>query len=200
MSMTRAKKDILGMSEEEIRLDLEQQRMEKAAAAEMEQTANIIKKTGIFDRVDSLYGEFGVKPGETSEEAPAGGEEDAGFGDGGSFGGGFGAGDDLGATDDALGATDDALGDTTEPAVEPAEIPMESVEKKGDLIVENEVKKRVLQEKTNKYKNIYTNRLMESLDRKGVISGSIENISKTNDSLADELSRMSDKVDELTKD
>ena len=77
---------------------------------------------------------------------------------------------------------------------------MESVEKKGDLIVENEVKKRVLQEKTNKYKNIYTNRLMESLDRKGVISGSIENISKTNDSLADELSRMSDKVDELTKD
>jgi hypothetical protein len=200
MSMTRAKKDILGMSEEEIRLDLEQQRMEKAAAAEMEQTANIIKKTGIFDRVDSLYGEFGVKPGETSEESPAGGEEDAGFGGGGSFGGGFGGGDDLGATDDALGATDDALGDTTEPAVEPAEIPMESVEKKGDLIVENEVKKRVLQEKTNKYKNIFTNRLMESLDRKGVISGSIENISKTNDSLADELSRMSDKVDELTKD
>ena len=126
-------------------------------------------------------------------ESPAGGEEDAGFGGGGSFGGGFGGGDDL-------GATDDALGDTTEPAVEPAEIPMESVEKKGDLIVENEVKKRVLQEKTNKYKNIFTNRLMESLDRKGVISGSIENISKTNDSLADELSRMSDKVDELTKD
>ena len=35
--MTRAKRDILGMSEEEIRNDLEQQRMEKAAAAEMEQ-------------------------------------------------------------------------------------------------------------------------------------------------------------------
>jgi hypothetical protein len=39
MSMTRAKKEILGMSEEDIRLDLEQQRMEKAAAAEMEQTS-----------------------------------------------------------------------------------------------------------------------------------------------------------------
>ena len=36
MSMTRAKRDILGMSEEEIRNDLEQQRMEKAASAEME--------------------------------------------------------------------------------------------------------------------------------------------------------------------
>ena len=40
-SMTRAKKDILGMSEEEIRTDLEQQRMEKAASAEMEQTSTI---------------------------------------------------------------------------------------------------------------------------------------------------------------
>jgi hypothetical protein len=69
MSMTRAKKEILGMSEEEIRLDLEQQRMEKAAAAEMEQTANIIKKTGIFDRVDSLYGEIGGAEGEAGAEA-----------------------------------------------------------------------------------------------------------------------------------
>ena len=58
-SMTRAKRDILGMSEEEIRNDLEQQRMEKAASAEMEQTSTVIKKTGVFDRVDTLYGEFG---------------------------------------------------------------------------------------------------------------------------------------------
>ena len=59
-SMTRAKRDILGMSEEEIRNDYEQQRLEKAAAAELEQTSTIIKKTGIFDRVDTLYGEFGT--------------------------------------------------------------------------------------------------------------------------------------------
>ena len=51
MSMTRGKKEILGMSDEDIRNDLEQQRLEKAASAEMEQTANIIKKTGLFDRV-----------------------------------------------------------------------------------------------------------------------------------------------------
>jgi pyrimidine operon attenuation protein/uracil phosphoribosyltransferase len=74
MSMTRAKKEILGMSEEDIRNDLEQQRLEKAAAAEMEQTANVIKKTGMFDRVDKLYGDFSTLTG----GAPAEGGEAAG--------------------------------------------------------------------------------------------------------------------------
>ena len=69
-SMTRAKRDILGMSEEEIINDLEQQRLEKAAGAEMEQTSTIIKKTGIFDRVDTLYGEFGATDGEEAAVLP----------------------------------------------------------------------------------------------------------------------------------
>jgi hypothetical protein len=68
MSMTRAKKEILGMSDEDIRNDWEQQRLEKAAAAEMEQTANIIKKTGIFNRVDKLYGDFDALTGGVSSE------------------------------------------------------------------------------------------------------------------------------------
>ena len=56
-SMTWAKKNILGFSDDDILLDLERQRMEKAAAAEMENTSEIIKSTGIFDEVDKLYGE-----------------------------------------------------------------------------------------------------------------------------------------------
>tara|TARA_R110001583_G_scaffold93302_3_gene236150 strand:- start:1630 stop:3447 length:1818 start_codon:yes stop_codon:yes gene_type:complete len=56
-SMTWAKKNILGFSDDDILLDLERQRMEKAAAAEMENTAEVIKSTGIFDEVDKLYGE-----------------------------------------------------------------------------------------------------------------------------------------------
>ena len=56
-SMTWAKKNILGFSDDEIILDLERQRMEKAAAAEMENTSEIIKNTGIFKEVDRLYGE-----------------------------------------------------------------------------------------------------------------------------------------------
>ena len=56
-SMTWAKKNILGFSDDEIILDLERQRMEKAAAAEMENTSEVIKQTGIFKEVDRLYGE-----------------------------------------------------------------------------------------------------------------------------------------------
>tara|TARA_R110001599_G_scaffold156722_1_gene342600 strand:+ start:1571 stop:3403 length:1833 start_codon:yes stop_codon:yes gene_type:complete len=55
-SMTWAKKNILGFSDDDILLDLERQRMEKAAAAEMENTSEVIKNTGIFSKVDKLYG------------------------------------------------------------------------------------------------------------------------------------------------
>ena len=54
--MTWAKKNILGFSDDDILLDLERQRMEKAAAAEMENTSEVIKNTGIFTKVDKLYG------------------------------------------------------------------------------------------------------------------------------------------------
>tara|TARA_R110000787_G_scaffold97855_2_gene201575 strand:+ start:125 stop:1951 length:1827 start_codon:yes stop_codon:yes gene_type:complete len=70
-SMTWAKKNILGFSDDDILLDLERQRMEKAAAAEMENTSEIIKSTGIFDEVDKLYG----APSE-GEDLPAEGSED----------------------------------------------------------------------------------------------------------------------------
>jgi hypothetical protein len=86
ISMVRGKKEILGMSDEEIALDLQQQRIEKAAAAELANTASVIPKTGVFDKVDKIYG---VKPGEggpvPAEGAPEAGNE---FGGGGNeFGG-----------------------------------------------------------------------------------------------------------------
>tara|TARA_R110000824_G_scaffold80968_1_gene203414 strand:- start:2506 stop:4338 length:1833 start_codon:yes stop_codon:yes gene_type:complete len=57
VSATWAKKFILGMSDEEIKLDLQQQRFEKALAGELETTKDVIKKTGLFNTVDKLYGE-----------------------------------------------------------------------------------------------------------------------------------------------
>jgi hypothetical protein len=95
ISMVRGKKEILGMSDEEIALDLQQQRIEKAAAAELANTASVIPKTGVFDKVDKIYG---VKPGEggpvPAEGAPEEGNE---FGGGGNEFGGFG-GEAPGAT------------------------------------------------------------------------------------------------------
>ena len=55
-SITKGMKEILGMSDEEIKLNLEQQRLEKAASVELENTANTIVKSGVFDRIDKLYG------------------------------------------------------------------------------------------------------------------------------------------------
>lgn len=58
MSMHMALKKIMKMSDSEIRDMLLEIRMEKAMAAELEQTAMIIKKTGMFDNVDRIYGDF----------------------------------------------------------------------------------------------------------------------------------------------
>ncbi len=56
VSNSWAKKHILGFSDDEIKLDIQQQRIEKAVAKELELTPEVIKKTGIFDNVDRLYG------------------------------------------------------------------------------------------------------------------------------------------------
>ena len=83
-SATWAKKHIFGFSDEDIKLDTQQQRLERAVAAELANTATVITHTGMFDVVDRLYKS---KSGST-ENPPAGGEAPSGGGGGGSFGGG----------------------------------------------------------------------------------------------------------------
>jgi len=55
-SATWAKKHIFGFSDEEIKLDVQQIRMERAVSSELDNTATIITHTGLFDNVDKLYG------------------------------------------------------------------------------------------------------------------------------------------------
>jgi hypothetical protein len=55
-SSTWAKKHIFGWSDEEIRLDLQQQRIERAVGEELKATPTVISKTGVFDNIDKLYG------------------------------------------------------------------------------------------------------------------------------------------------
>jgi hypothetical protein len=131
ISMVRGKKEILGMSDEEIALDLQQQRIEKAAAAELANTASVIPKTGVFDKVDKIYG---VKPGEGGPVPAEGGNETGNeFGGGPSpFGGGpetsneFGGGpEEAGAAGgEAPGAT--PIGGETPPVGGPEGAPQES--------------------------------------------------------------------------
>ena len=84
VSATWAKKFILGMSDEEIKLDLQQQRFEKAVSTELESTGEVIKKTGLFNTVDKLYGEPPTATNTTDSEddepgLDMGSEEDANF-------------------------------------------------------------------------------------------------------------------------
>ena len=95
-SSTWAKKHIFGWSDDEIRTDLLQQRMERAIGEELKNTPTVIVKTGIFDTLDKLYGTKdgagapAAPPGEVSEPAATdfpgglGGGFDAEFGGGGA--------------------------------------------------------------------------------------------------------------------
>ena len=76
VSVSWAKKHVLGFSDEEIKLDLQQQRIEKAVGAELTNTATIITHTGIFDNIDKLYGSVtGGTAAGGAPPPPPGGEE-----------------------------------------------------------------------------------------------------------------------------
>ena len=75
VSISWAKKHILGFSDEEIKLDLQQQRIEKAVGAELTNTATIITHTGLFDNIDKLYGQVsGSTAAGGAPPSPPGGE------------------------------------------------------------------------------------------------------------------------------
>jgi hypothetical protein len=75
-SSTWAKKHIFGWSDEEVRLDLQQQRVERAVGEELKATPTVITKTGLFDNIDKLYGSAtGATPAAGAETTPGGTEE-----------------------------------------------------------------------------------------------------------------------------
>ena len=94
MSMHKALKEIMKMSDSEIKDMLLEIRFEKAMAAELAATANIIKKTGMFDNVDRIYGDYEAMNGGGQAQQQGEGEEDGLGGGGGGLGGGLGG--DLG--------------------------------------------------------------------------------------------------------
>ena len=106
MSQMRALKEIMKWSEKDIKNNLEEIRLEKAISAELEKTAQIIKKTGLFDTVDRIYGEPGAK---YMDDAQGGMPQDGGGIGGGMMGGATPSGDLGGASTD-FGEELDSLG------------------------------------------------------------------------------------------
>lgn len=147
MSLTRALKEIMKWSDKEIQENLEEIRLEKALAAELEKTTQIIKKTGIFDTVDRVYGEPGA---EYLEDQQGGeGQDPMGGGGGAPMGGGAPIGGDMGGDD--LGGEVDDLGnfgadDSGDIAGNEGEIPMDNSQPNESI---SRFKKKILKESIN---------------------------------------------------
>lgn len=84
MSATKAKKDILDMSDDEIKLDIQRQAVEKAATEELKVLAETIKQTGVFK---DLYDIYNIDPNNLMTQQNTSGQPPAGGGGGGIGGG-----------------------------------------------------------------------------------------------------------------
>lgn len=105
-SMTWAWKHIFKWSDKEIQQNLEELRLETALAAELQQTAQIIKRTRLFDPVDNIYGEPGAEYSGNPQEGQGGDGGMSGGGGGIPMGGDMDFGDDMGG-DTEMGAEGD---------------------------------------------------------------------------------------------
>ena len=172
MSLQRALKEIMKWSDKDIKENFEEIRLEKALAAEYEKTAQIIKRTGIFDTVDRIYGEPGAEYQEEQGSGQEGGPDGGPMG-GGGFGGGL---DDFGAPvgDEGLEVGgeegsepvqdmgEEQSGGNEAPASEG--MPMESRKAKKPLITEEKKKKAI--DIQNRHTNQIFSRLVENMESK----------------------------------
>jgi len=134
VSSTWAKKHIFGFSDEEIRLDLQQQRIERAVGEELKATPTVITKTGIFDNIDKLYGNASGGTANAGAATTPGGGEELG-------GGGLGAfsapppsgGEEVG------GAPPPAEGGEVAPPPGGEVTPESTIERSMNLLVENNI-------------------------------------------------------------
>lgn len=127
-SSTWAKKHIFGWSDEEVRLDLQQQRIERAVGEELKATPTVITKTGLFDNIDKLYGNPSGATATTASTETS--EPTASFGGG----GGFETADLGGGEEIAPGAGEETI---APPAGGEAEITPESRYNNLNILVEN---------------------------------------------------------------
>lgn len=216
MSWTRAHREILGWSDDEIKQDLIEQRMEKAASAELANTANVIKHTGMFDTVDRIYGDYkmALNGGLPEGGAPTDAEEgDAMGGGGGGFGGGGGGGEDLdfGADEDQIDAEEgdaDAGGDldfgdaeadggdtdagAEEVTPEPVSEGIKRLEKK--LLKESTILRNQLDFRTKKYQAKWVDVLIESFENKE------QNKSSESTKMTDKHIKINDGINNMIKD
>lgn len=194
MSQTRALKEIMKWSDKDIQNNLEEIRLEKAIAAELEKTTQIIKKTGLFDIVDKMYGE----PGAEYQDDQQMGQEGDDIG-GGPMGGVGGMPPDIGGDIGAEGELDDlgAPGAEAEGNIvgtegemsmgnsggSETEAPMESFKNKKPLLTENKkpIDKFFLDRFSKRNETLFER--VEILDKNLLINEEFDSLIKSLDEL-----------------
>lgn len=174
-SMMWVWKHIFKWSDKEIQQNLEELRLETALSAELQKTMQIIKKTGLFDPVDNIYGEPGAEYSEqpvdeNGEQGPGGGSGGIGGGFSSIGGGGldFGdeGGDENGMENGAEGemdmnttAQEEGVGNQETAAPNLADSIMRKMRK--NVINEQSKIRKSLLDRTNHYAEILEKRLIE---------------------------------------
>lgn len=205
MSYHMALKKIMKMSDAEIKDMLLEVRLEKAMAAELEQTANIIKKTGIFDSVDRIYGDVntllgGQQPQMQQGEDGMGGPGGMGGGPSGGFEGGALSMDSLGGAGTEgmgdIGGQEASVGMESAPELsnggpEETNKPMEHSFRKGPIL--NETKKDALKSFTERYFDILNERIEEDPE----YLDNVEDFEGKTATINEKVNRIFDKIDGL---
>lgn len=205
MSMHKALKEIMKMSDAEIKEMFLEIRFEKAMAAELAATANIIKKTGMFDNVDRIYGDYEAMNGGGQAQQQGEGEED---GLGGSGGGGLGGGigGDLGGDMDMdlgePGAEEggDLGGEAGEtdmggaPAADGGEPLMENRKRRRPVLTENKSKKHLI---TKSFTERYFDMLAEHSKKTEEIVEEIVDFNGKNATMEDRIRQVCSTIDNL---
>ena len=205
MSMHKALKEIMKMSDAEIKEMFLEIRFEKAMAAELAATANIIKKTGMFDNVDRIYGDYEAMNGGGQGQQQGEGEED-GLGGGGGGGLGGGMGGDLGGDMDmdlgepgAEGGGDlgGEAGETDmggAPAADGGEPLMENRKRRRPVLTENKSKKHLI---TKSFTERYFDMLAEQSKKTEEIVEEIVDFNGKNATMEDRIRQVCSTIDNL---
>jgi hypothetical protein len=211
MSWTRAHREIMGWSDDEIKQDLLEQRMEKAASAELANTSAVIKHTRMFDEVDRIYGDIeAAKNGSGLTEDGEGDAAATGGGGGGFGGGGFG-GEDLDFGDEGEtpegetpegetpeGGETPEEGSATEPKAEPISESIKTITKLDKLLTEKKHNlNRINETRNKKYSNRFLDVLVESVSYNNEVKTEKVKIYDKNLKINSELDNIIDDIDKM---
>lgn len=210
MSMHMALKKIMKMSDAEIRDMFNEIRLEKAMAAELQATANIIKHTGMFDITDRIYGDYNAMHNPQQNQTQGSDDENAlGGGGGGAM---LGGGDLGGDMDNGLDIGEPGSEETGDLGGETGETDINNAPgaDNGNMVMENTKRNLAVKSFTKKYfdmlsenkkpvtfTDMYFGMLTENQKEKDGLTEDPVDFEIKNATLQESIKKICDKIDTL---